>query len=139
MMVQAQRSSPLARSARSAGKGSPVRSGSGTSSDQSADAQNNALVSRLGPFEIDWPRSLGYFGAVGLAVGVGLLDPPAALFIAAVPFLKMLDVSHAPQAARFLGQVFEGMAKPVGGDSQGTVRIASPTAGVDAQPVSQSG
>ena len=109
------------------------------SSDQSADRERNAMVSRLGPFEIDWPRSLGYFGAVGLAVGVGLIDPPAALFIAAVPFLKMLDVSRAPKAARFLGQVFEGMAKPVGGDSQGTVRIASPTAGVDAQPVGQSG
>jgi hypothetical protein len=100
--------------------------------------QQKGLVSRVGPLEIDWPRSLGYFGAVGLAVGIGMIDPPAGLFIAAIPFLKMLDVSRAPNPVRFFGQVFEGMAKPVGGDSQGTVRVASAGAGTDAEPVGQS-
>jgi hypothetical protein len=83
------------------------------------------LVGRIGPFEIDWPRSLGFFGGVGMAVGIGLIDPPLGLFIAAVPFLKMLDLPGLPARARFMGQVFEGVAKPVGGDSEGTVRLVT--------------
>lgn len=41
---------------------------------------------------MDWPRSLGYFGGTGLAVATGLIDPPLGLFIATVPFLRMLDL-----------------------------------------------
>ena len=94
------------------------------------------LVSQVGPFEVDWPRSLGFFGGVALAVGVGLIEPPLGLFIAAVPFLKMLDLPGLPNPPRFVGQVFEGIAKPVGGDSQGTVRVVS-SRGSNAPPVSQ--
>jgi hypothetical protein len=82
-------------------------------------------VSRFGAFEIDWPRSLGYFGGVGLAVGAGLIDPPLGAFIAAVPFLKMLDIPGLPNPARFVAQVFEGVARPVGGQGEGTVRVVT--------------
>jgi hypothetical protein len=90
------------------------------------------LVSRLGPLELDWPRSLGYFGGIGIAVAAGLIEPPLGLFIAAVPFLKMLDLPGLPEVPRFVAQVFEGVAKPVGGDSQGTVRLVSSRGSSDA-------
>ncbi len=94
-----------------------------------------ALVSQVGPFQIDWPRSLGYFGGAAMAVAVGVIDPPVGIFIAAIPFLKMLDLPRAPIPSRFLGQVLEGVAKPVGGDSQGTIRVVTPSKGASAQPV----
>ena len=87
------------------------------------------LVSRVGPFEVDIPRSIGYFGGVSLAIATGLIDPPLGVFIAAVPFLKMLDLPTLPNLPRFVAQVFEGVAKPVGGDSSGTVRLASGSGG----------
>lgn len=99
-----------------------------------AKAEDGGLVSRIGPLEIDWPRSFGYFGGIGLAVGIGIIDPPLGVFIAAIPFLKMLDLGGAPKPSRFLGQIVEGVAKPVGGDSQGTVRMVS-SKGADGPPV----
>lgn len=85
--------------------------------------ENRGLVSHLGPVSVDWPRSMGYFGGVGLAVAVGLVDPPLALFIAAVPFLRMLNTPGARASIRFGAQVIEGMAKPVGGDAEQTVSL----------------
>jgi hypothetical protein len=92
------------------------------------------LVSRIGALEVDWPRSLGFFGGIAVAVGAGLIEPPLGLFIAAVPFLKMLDLPRLPDRARFVAQVFEGVAKPVGGDSEGTVRIVT-AKGTSDEPV----
>jgi hypothetical protein len=60
-----------------------------------------------------------------VAVGAGLIEPPLGLFIAAIPFVKMLDLPGLPDRLRFVTQVFEGVAKPVGGDSQGTIRIVT--------------
>jgi hypothetical protein len=54
-----------------------------------------------------------------------VIEPSPGLFIAAVPFLKMLDLPGLPKRARFVAQVLEGAAKPVGGDSEGTVRIVT--------------
>jgi len=102
------------------------------------DQPEAELVSRVGALEIDWPRSLGYFGGTALAVAAGLIEPPLGLFIAAVPFLKMLDLPHLPNRFRFVAQVFEGVAKPVGGDSQGTVRLVTPEGASD-EPVEDSG
>jgi hypothetical protein len=96
------------------------------------------LVSRIGPFELDWPRSLGYFGGTSLAVAVGLIEPPLGLFIAAVPFLKMLDLPGVSALPRVVGQVLEGVAKPVGGDGQGTVRVVTGE-GSDEGPVNSDG
>ena len=92
----------------------------------------------MGPFEFDWPRSLGYFGGTWLAVAAGLIEPPLGLFIAAVPFLKMLDLPGLPNLPRFVGQIFEGVAKPVGGDSEGTVRLVT-SHGANQQPVGSDG
>ena len=78
------------------------------------------LTCRFGPLSVDVPRSAGYFGGVALAVGAGLIEPPLGLFIAAVPFVRMIDTS-APRMTRFVGQFLEGMSKPVGGDSEGTI------------------
>jgi hypothetical protein len=83
------------------------------------------LVGRVGPLEIDIPRSLGYFGGIALAVTAGLIDPPLGLFIAAIPLIKMADLPKLPNLPRFAAQIFEGVAKPVGGDSEGTVRLVS--------------
>jgi len=96
------------------------------------ERKDEALVSRIGSLEIDWPRSIGYFGGIALAVGLELLEPPIGLFIAAVPFLKMLNLSPMEFPPRFVGHLLEGMAKPVGGDSQGTIRFVTPEGATDA-------
>lgn len=45
---------------------------------------DQGLVVQLGPLKVDVPRSLGYYGGIAVAVGVGVIDPPLALFIAAI-------------------------------------------------------
>lgn len=102
----------------------PSATRSGKSHSPSRDSQRQ-LIGRIGPIEMDWPRSIGYFGGIGVAVAAGVIDPPLGLFIAAVPFLKMLDLPRLPTLPRFVGQVFEGVAKPVGGDSEGTIRLVT--------------
>ena len=78
---------------------------------------------RVGPVLIDVPRSIGYFGGVTAAVALGLVDPPLAAFIAAVPFLAMLTHRSLPVPVRFVGEMLEGAAKPVGGDDEGYVKL----------------
>ena len=85
--------------------------------------QDRGLVSRIGPVKVDWPRSLGYYGGIGIAVAAGVIDPPLAIFIAAIPFLKMLNRPKASQPVRFIGQVLDGAAKPVGGSSEATIEL----------------
>lgn len=94
------------------------------------------LVSRIGTLEIDWPRSLGFFGGIALAIGTGIIDPPLGLVIAAVPFIRMLDLPRLDNRVRFVAQVLEGVAKPVGADTEGTVRIVT-AKGASDQPVGQ--
>jgi hypothetical protein len=72
--------------------------------------------------EVDWPRSIGYFGALGAGVAFELIPLPIALFVASVPFLKMFSRPNAPRAQRFMSQLVDGASLPVGGDSEGTVR-----------------
>jgi hypothetical protein len=88
-------------------------------------------VVNLGPVRIDVPRSIGFYGAIGLAVGAGLIEPPLGVFIAAVPLIKMATNSRAPQPLTWLGQLLDGAAKPVGGDAEGTIRLADPEAAVE--------
>ena len=85
--------------------------------------QDRGLVSHIGPVTVDWPRSLGYYGGISLAVAAGMIEPPLALFIAAIPFLKMLNRPTASQPVRFLAQVLDGAAKPVGGSSEATIEL----------------
>ena len=88
--------------------------------------QDRGLTSQIGPVVIDWPRSLGYFGGVGLAIAFDVITPPVGIFIAAIPFLKMLNFPGAPTPVRFVSQVIDGAAKPVGGDSQSTIEVVAP-------------
>jgi hypothetical protein len=83
----------------------------------------NVLEVRLGTVEVDIPRSVGYFGGLVAAVGLGLLEPPLALFIAAVPLFKVMTDSALPNSVRFVGEVLEGAAKPVGSDAEGVIHL----------------
>src|SRR5690348_2003589 len=85
--------------------------------------EDRGLTSRLGPVQIDWPRSLGYFGGTAAAVAFGIIEPPLGLFIAAIPFLKMLNRPQAPGPVRFVSQMLDGASKPVGGDTEATVEL----------------
>jgi len=55
-------------------------------------------------------------------VALDLVSMPIALFIAAVPFLKLMNRPNAPKPQRFFSHLVDGAAKPVGGDAEGTVR-----------------
>lgn len=78
---------------------------------------------RPGRIEVDAPRSVGYFGGLAAAVGRGLVEPPLAVFIAAVPLFKVMTNTALPRAVRFVGEVLEGAAKPVGSDAEGVIQL----------------
>jgi hypothetical protein len=86
-------------------------------------APGNVLEIQVGTLEIDVPRSVGYFGGLAAAVGLGLIEPPLAVFIAAVPVFKALTNTALPRAVRVVGEVLEGAAKPVGSDAEGVVQL----------------
>jgi hypothetical protein len=86
-------------------------------------APGNVFELRVGTVEVDVPRSVGYFGGLVVAVGLGMIEPPLALFIAAVPAFKILTNSALPRSVRAIGEMFEGAAKPVGGDAEGVIQI----------------
>ncbi len=83
------------------------------------------LVSQVGPIEVDWPGSIGYFGAVMLATAFELIEPPLAVFIAAVPFIKMFTSPGTKRPVRLVSQLVDGASKPIGGDGEHTVRLRS--------------
>ncbi|WP_068187304.1 hypothetical protein [Mycobacterium sp. UM_CSW] len=84
-------------------------------------APENVLEVQVGAVEVDVPRSVGYFGGLVVATGLGLIEPPLALFIAAVPLFKVLTHTALPKAVRVVGEVLEGAAKPVGSDAEGVI------------------
>lgn len=83
-----------------------------------------ADVGKNNEIEVDWPRSIGFFGALGVATALNLVPLPIAVFVGAVPFLKLLDDPKSSTPRRFFTHLVDGAAKPVGGDSEGTVRWA---------------
>lgn len=84
-------------------------------------APENVLEVQVGTVEVDVPRSIGYFGGIAAATGLGLIEPPLAVFIAAVPLFKVLTNTALPKAVRIVGEVLEGAAKPVGSDAEGVI------------------
>ncbi len=89
--------------------------------------EEKGVTSRIGGnLEIDWPRSVGFFGAIGAAVALDLVPIPIALFIASVPFFKLMNRPNAPTPSRVFSQIVDGAAKPVGGDSEGTIHWSDP-------------
>ncbi len=91
-----------------------------------SEGEEQGLVSRFGPLEVNWPESIGYFGGVGLAVAMGVIEPPLGAFIVAIPFLKMLNRPRAPRPVRLVSQLVDGASKPVGGDNPGSIRLTTP-------------
>ena len=96
--------------------------------DLQEEPEERGLVTRMGQLEIDWPKSIGYFGGIGLAVALDLIEPPLALFIGAIPFLKLLKYPQEPWPVRIAADLIEGAAKPVGGDAESTVRVTTDAA-----------
>ena len=91
--------------------------------EEDVNEQQQAMISRFGPIQIDWPRTIGYYGGIGLATAFELIQPPLALFIAAIPLLKMLNHPGASAPTRFVGELLDGAAKPVGGSSEATIQL----------------
>lgn len=91
---------------------------------QEARPANRDMISRVGPLDIDWPRSIGYFGGIAIAVAYDLIPPPLAIFLAAIPLVKLLEQPRGPWPVRMVADMLEGAAKPVGGDAEATVRLA---------------
>jgi hypothetical protein len=87
------------------------------------ELEEKGLVIRVGPLEIDWPKSIGYFGGIGLAVAYELIAPPIAIFIAAIPILKLFKHPGQTWPLRIVADALEGAAKPVGGDTEAVVRL----------------
>ncbi len=95
--------------------------------EQDVNEQQQGMISRFGPIQIDWPRTIGYYGGIGLATAFELIEPPLALFIAAIPLLKMLNHPGASAPTRFVGELLDGAAKPVGGSSEATIQLTENT------------
>lgn len=105
---------------------------------QETTRKNGMLISHVGGVEIDWPRSIGYFGGVIAATSLGLMEPPIAILIAAVPFVKMLNQPMVPGPVRLTAQVIDGAAQPLGSQGQGTIRLQPrPSSGGAHAPVTQ--
>lgn len=90
-----------------------------------ASTTERGLTSRVGPVEVNWPRTVGYYGGLALAVGFGMIEPPFGVFIAAVPFLKMLNRPNASRPVRLFSQLVDGASQPVGGDGDHSIRLAN--------------
>lgn len=86
---------------------------------------DRGLTNRIGPVEINWPRAVGYYGGLGLAVGFGMIEPPFGLFIAAVPLFKMLNRPKASRPVRLVSQIMDGTAQPVGGDGDPVIKLVT--------------
>lgn len=88
--------------------------------------REEGLTSQIGPLEINWPLTVGYYGGIGVALAFDMVAPPLALFVAAVPFFKMLNRPDASQPTRLISQLLQGMATPVNGDAPASIRLTTP-------------
>ncbi len=77
-------------------------------------------------------RACTHYGGLALAVSFGMIEPPFGVFIATVPFLKMLNRPKASHPVRLFSQLVDGASQPVGGDGDHSIRLANadtPSAG----------
>jgi hypothetical protein len=70
--------------------------------------------------------AIGYYGGIGLALALEMMEPPLALFIAAIPILKMLNPSWTSWPTRLVSQLLQDTARPVGGDGDSAIRLSTP-------------
>jgi hypothetical protein len=94
------------------------------SSDEQGE-QDRGLVSQVGPVQVDWARTAGYFGGIAAAVALEMIEWPVALFVAAVPFVKLFNQPKAPFPVRLVSHVYQGASIPVGGGAESTIRLPS--------------
>ena len=92
---------------------------------QDVPPEERGMVSQFGPIEVDWPRTIGYYGGVALAVAFELIEPPVGIFIASIPLIKMLSRPKASQPVRFASEMLQGAAIPLNGDAEASIRIQS--------------
>lgn len=97
------------------------------------EQDEQTMVTHVGPVVIDWPKSIGFYGGLALAVAFELVEPPLALFVALYPLFKMLNRPNAPAPVQIISGILQGAAKPVGGDAEGTIRVESPEPGAGAE------
>ena len=88
--------------------------------------QDRGLTDRVGPAEIDWPMAIGYYGGIGLALAFEMMEPPLALFVAAIPILNLLNRPRVSWPACLVSQLLHGMAGPVGGHSDSAIQLSTP-------------
>jgi hypothetical protein len=101
----------------------------GNGDSEQNEPEEQGLVLQLGPIELDWAKSIGYYGGIGMAVAFELIEPPLALFIAAIPLIKMLKYPKEPESVRVAAAILEGASKPVGGDAESVVRVVGAGSG----------
>lgn len=87
--------------------------------------EEQGMVSQFGPIEVNWPRTIGYYGGIALAVSFELIEPPVGIFIASIPLIKMLSRPKLSQPVRFVSEVLQGASIPLNGDAEASVRIHS--------------
>jgi len=97
-----------------------------TEGEDMANQDEQGLTSQVGPVEINWPLTVGYYGGIGLAIAFDLVAPPLAIFIAAIPFMKMINRPGASRPTRLVSQVLQGVATPVNGDAPSSIRLTTP-------------
>jgi hypothetical protein len=66
---------------------------------------------------------VGYYGGLAVAVRNRPHRAALALFIAAVPVLKVLTNTALPPLVGAVGELLEGAAKPVGSDAEGVIHL----------------
>ena len=91
--------------------------------DQNSPRSGKPISIGVGPLRVDVPRTAGYYGGVAAALALGIVDWPVALFIGAIPLVKLLQRPDLPEGVQFAVHVFDGAAKPVGGDAEGTLEL----------------
>jgi hypothetical protein len=96
-------------------------------------AQDRRVTRRIGPLDSEWPRSIGYYGGIGLAVAAGMLGVPVALSVAAIPFLKVRNRPTASWATGVVAPVRDGAAKPIGSHGEATIQLTTLNAPVGRQ------
>ncbi|HLI04947.1 MAG TPA: hypothetical protein VKV40_00080 [Ktedonobacteraceae bacterium] len=102
--------------------------------DMDPQEEYRGLVSRVGPIEVDWPRSIGYFGGITAATALGFIEPPVAIFIVAIPFFQLLIRPNAPTPVRFIGQVLQGAGTPLGAGGKAVIEPIPPEEGPSSAP-----
>ena len=70
--------------------------------------------------------AIGYYGGIGLALAFEMMEPPLALFIAAIPIFKMLNRPRASWPTGLVSQLLHGMASPDGNDGDRAIQLSTP-------------